>query len=95
MHHVLPRGFDGEGRFFSQGAAGWGHGVTVQEAALDQALGDELDTAGLVEISGGILAAWHQVGNQWRAARDHIEVIDAQLDAGFPGEGEQVEDTVG
>ena len=48
----------------------------VDVAALDQALGDQRDAAGLVEIGGGVAAARLEVADQRRAARDLVDVVD-------------------
>ena len=51
--------------------------------------------AGRVQVGGHVAAARLQVGQQRRAVVDRVEVVDAQRDAGFVGDGDEVHHGVG
>ena len=60
-----------------------------------QALGDQRDAAGGVEVDGDVAAAGLEVAQQRRALGDAVEVVDVELDAGLAGDGQQVQHAVG
>ena len=75
--------------------AGDGLGVLVEDARLEQALGDDADAARVVEVLGHEAAAGLEVARRRRGGGDAVEVVDVELDAGLAGEREQVQDAVG
>ena len=66
-----------------------------RQAALLQALDDERDAAGLVEVGRDVAPAGLEVAGQRRALGDAVEVVDLEVDAGLARDREQVEHGVG
>ena len=59
-------------------------------ADLDQALGDDRDSAGFVNVQRNVFAARFEIDQQRRARAEGLEIIDFQFDAGFAGHREKV-----
>ncbi len=93
-HDLLALGFLGGVGDFARGLAGHGDRVGVQEAGLLQALHDERDPAGLVEVGSDVLAAGLERAQQRRARADAVEVVDRELDPHLGRHREQVQDAV-
>ena len=68
--------------------------VAVHEPSLQQLAGDERDTAGGVQVGGDESPARLDVGDDGRARRDAVELVDGQVDAELVGDREQVQDAV-
>ena len=62
--------------------------------AAHQLAGDERDAAGLEEVGRDVAAARLDVGDDRRARRDRVEVVDRELDPGLGGDRQQVQDAV-
>ena len=68
--------------------------VLVQQAGLEQALGDHGDAARVVQVPRHVAAARLEVAQQRRLRGDAVEVVDVELHAGLAGDGEQVQHAV-
>jgi hypothetical protein len=75
-HYVLTRRFHGGIGLFTDGTAGDGHLFRIQEPCLEQAFGDEGNTASALQIDRGVTPARLQISQQRRARADGVEVID-------------------
>ena len=93
-HDALALGLVGLAGVLADRAAGDRDRVLVQQAGVEQALGDELVAAGRVEVGGDVPAAGLEVAQHRRALGDAVEVVDVELDAGLAGDGEQVQHAV-
>ena len=91
---LLARGLPRLAGVLADRAAGDGDRVLVQQAGLEQPLGDERHAAGRVEVVGDVAAAGLEVAQQRRLLGDAVEVVDVELDAGFTCDGQQVQDAV-
>ena len=67
----------------------------LRQPASSRRLRDQADAAGFVEVVGDVLAAGLHVGDQRRLLADAVEVVDVELDAGFAGDGQEVQHGVG
>ena len=85
--------FDGRRDLAERAAVDVGS-VGVEEAALDELAGDERDAARLVDVRGDEAATGLEAGDDGRARRDPVEVVDRERDAELVRDGEQVEDAV-
>ena len=65
-------------RFFPESAPGHGHGRSVGELAVEQALRNHRNAAGLVDVSRHIFARGFQIRQHGSALADLLEVIDRQ-----------------
>ena len=83
------------GHVLGQGPAGNGHGVAVEQAGLQHSLGHQGNAAVAVQVGHNIAPAGAHVGNVGSAAADAVEVVQAQLNPRFVGDGHQVQDGVG
>ena len=72
-----------------------GDGGGIDVTAFDQALGDDGDAAGLVDIDRDELAAGLEVDEERRAVADGLEIVDVERHAGFARHGQQVQHGVG
>ncbi len=93
--NLLAGRFYSSRSFFGERSAGAGHGGSIHEIAFHQALGDDGDAAGLIDIDRDVLAAGFEIDKQRSAVADGVEVVDVEGHAGFAGHGEQVEHGVG
>ena len=66
----------------------------VRDAGLDQLACDEADSARLEQVGGDVAAAGLDVGDDRRARRDRVEVVERELDARLGGDREQVQHAV-
>lgn len=82
-------GFD----VLAEGVAVDGWGVEVEEGG--DVLEDCAESAGVVEVFHEVLARGPDVGNERGFARDGIEVVEGEVNAGTVGHGENVDDGVG
>ncbi len=64
MDDFLPGGFHGFGSFFTECAAGHGEGAGIDITAVGEALGDDGDAAGFIDVGSDELAA--RLGGQHR-----------------------------
>ena len=69
--------------------------VAVEEAGVEQLAHDHRDAADAVDVDHVVLAVGLGVGDVGHPGRHPVEVVEAQLDAGLVGDGEQVEHGVG
>src|SRR3954447_20069338 len=76
-------------------AAGDGHRVLVEPAELLQALDDDGDAAGLVQVGGDVAAAGLEVAQHRGGRADAVEVVDVEVDPRLAGDRQQVQDAVG
>ena len=60
-----------------------------------QLLNHHRQATGVIEILHQILAGGHQIDQQRQLATEAVEVVQGQLNADAPGEGQQVNDAVG
>ena len=93
--HLLPGRLAGGGGDLADRLAGDGRGILVQKPRLRQALREQRDAAGAVEVDGDEAPARLEVAQQRRARADLVEVVDVELDAGLAREREQVQHAVG
>ena len=94
-HDFLSRRLIHAPRRLTDGLSSYGQRVGVKQARLKQSLGDELNPTRPVEIVCHEAPARLQVGEQWRARTDTVEVINLQLDPCLAGNSQQVQDRVG
>src|SRR5882762_6106807 len=92
--HLLARRLARGPRFLADRPAGDGRRVAVDEPGLEQPLGDDSHAAGVVHLGSRVVTPGPHVGEERCLARDLVELVDGQLDAGFLGDGEQVQDRV-
>ena len=92
---VLVLGEDGAGEVFGEGLAGDGDAVAVEEAAVEEGLEDDGDAADAVDVEGDVFSAGLEVGDVGGAAHDGEDVVHGEADAGFVGEGGEVEAGIG
>ena len=95
MDHFLTGGLLGVGGFGGEGAAGAGEGGAVDVAAVEKTLGDDADSAGLIDIDGDKFAAGLEVDEDRGAVADGLEVVERERNSGLPRHGEQVQHGVG
>ena len=95
MYHTLPFGFVDQIRFFSDRATGYRFLVSMQQVRFLQTIGNYHIAACPVHIVGHKTPSWLQIGQQRGLPADAVEVVDHQINAGFLGDGQQVEDAVG
>ena len=75
--------------------AGHCHGIGMNEVAVHQSLGDELNATGFVQIVCDKTAARFEIRDERSARADPIEIVDGQLDAGFARDSQQVQHRIG
>ena len=92
---LLALGLYGRIRFFADGSPRDRNRFFIENPRLLQPLCNHTDAAGGVEIGRDEAPAGLQVREQRRAARDLVEVVKLELDAGLLSNGEQVQDTIG
>ena len=95
MDDGLVGGLDGEGGFFGEGLAGDGDAVAVEEAGVEEALGEEAAAACVLVVLGDVLAAGGEVADEGRVLGDAVEVVHGEGDVDLAGDGDEVEDGVG
>ena len=95
--HVLPGGGLRRhiGQQLLQAFALHGSAVAVQQASIQQQLHHLGNAAGVVQINGHVAAAGLEITDHRHALTDPFEVIDAQVDAGGTGNGQQVQYRIG
>ena len=76
------------------GVAGHGHAVAVDESGLQQLAHHNWHATDLVEVNHVVLAVRLGVGNVRHARPDSVEVVEAQIDARFVGDGQEVQHRV-
>ena len=69
--------------------------LAVEEAAVEEALGEDARAAGVLVVLGDVLAAGGEVADEGRALGDGVEVVDGERDVELAGDGDEVEDGVG
>src|SRR5436309_5703965 len=79
----------------AQRSAGDRQGVTVDEAAFDEAAREQADATGAMQLHSREATARLEVAQQRRAAADAIDLVDVELDPDLAREGKQVEHRVG
>lgn len=84
---------DGGGDVFAEGLAGDGRDLGVEQVA--HAVEEGGKAASEEELFHEVLAGGSEVGKQWNAAGDGIEMIERELDAEAAGHGDEVDDGVG
>jgi len=77
------------------GAAIHGGLLAMQQVPLEQLAHHERHSACVVQLGGSIAATRPQVGDERRARRDGVEVVDVQIDPELVGDGQQVQHAVG
>ena len=82
------------GRDLAERAAVDAARALVDEAGADELARDEADAARLVQVGGDVAAARLQVGDDRRARRDRVEVVELERDAGLARDREQVQHAV-
>ncbi len=80
-----------DGGFFGDVAAGDGNGVAAEQFRIEQPFGDESSAASRIEIGGDKAAAGFEVGDDGNFRADAVEIVDAERDMRFVGNGEQVQ----
>src|SRR5262245_55281476 len=83
VYHVLPRSLAGQFRLLPDGQTADGHLATVNIALFDKPARDQADSARAPQIDRRVFPARLQVGDQWSAFADLIEIFDLQIDAGL------------
>ena len=84
------------GEVLGQRAAGDGAGVPVEQAAVEQPAHDAGDAAGAIEVLDVMTADGRaQAAEVGRGSTEGVEAGELDGDAGFVGDGEEVEDRVG
>ncbi len=91
MDHLLAFGFFGGLDRLAERLPGYRHRRTVDIAALDQSLRDELDATRLPDVRRNVLAAGLQVDQQRRLAADPVELLEVQVDSGVHRQRHQVQ----
>ena len=85
----------GVGEVFGEGLTSDGEAVAIEEAAVVEVLQEHGGAADAVEVAHGAEAAGGEVAEDGGFAADGLDVAEGEVDAGFEGEGEDVEDAVG
>ena len=69
--------------------------VSLHQAGVQQHLHDHGRAADQVEVFHHVAASRLQVGQHRRGGGDGVEVVDARIDLGFVGDGDEVQHGVG
>ena len=91
---LLARRLDDGGRDLGERAAVDVRRVAVHEAGLQQLARDERDAAGGMQVGRDEAAARLDVGDDRRARRDAVELVDRQVDAELVRDREQMQHAV-
>src|SRR5206468_1332588 len=86
--HLLTRRFARGAGGLADRLAADGHLLLVEQPRLEQSLGHDGHAARFVHLGRRIAAPRLHVGQEWRPARDPVELVDVELDTGFLGDGE-------
>ena len=81
--------------FFGESSSGHGHRRSLREFSVEQALGDDRDAAGFVDVGGDVFSGRLQVREQRRALADFLEVVDGERDSHLARHRQQVQHGVG
>ncbi len=82
-------------RLFGEGLAGDGDLAAVDQAGIEETLGENARAACILVVLGGVLAAGGEVADVRRAVADGVEVVDGEGDVELTRDGEQVQHGVG
>ncbi len=91
---VLGDGW-GVGEVFGEGLAGDGEAVAIEEAAVVKVLQKHGGAADAVEVIHGAETTGREVAEDGGSAANGLDVLQGEIDTGFVGEGEDVQDAIG
>jgi len=94
-HHALAVGFAHGCEGLTEAAAVHGEGRWIQEAGVEEAPGHQAHAAGGVEVRSDETAEGLEVRQDGRAGADAVEGFQVEVNARFPGDGEEVQHGVG
>ncbi len=99
---VVCRPHDPLSGALSRGLRDLGHGASVyiadmpvQQSCCEEVAGYQWETAGPMQVDCLVGPSGRNVGDDWSARRDCIEVIDGEGDAEFIRDRQAVQDCVG